>query len=114
MSTSPAVNPASHVYYANERKTLNGVVYYVNASSNKARVKLFGYKEPIVAIRLREWKEGDPPEGFYLGWHKDGDDYYSMVWHTNNHFEVCFTYGSKAEEDRGYGRKVRLVVEPVI
>jgi hypothetical protein len=54
------------------------------------------------------------PEGRYYGWHYY-DGYFkgkvSMIYSNRIGTEMCFTYGSKAEEERGRGKIVRLRVE---
>lgn len=66
---------------------------------------------------------GDPPyylvrvtvdstAGEYWGWWEPSKtEPISMVFPDKRLNEVCFTYGSKAEEDRGKGRVVQLRVE---
>lgn len=107
-------SPDAQTYYAYKHlRARDGAPYYMNASPSRRWVESFGSSAPIVALRIRERLAADPPSP-YWGWlDAKRPDRYSMVWHTETQFEMCFTYGSKAEADRGNGRKVNLIVEEI-
>jgi hypothetical protein len=105
-------DPSAIFYYAHRRER-NGKVSYYNASPNLRWLNLFQSPDPIVRLRIREWRVGDE-EPSYWGWLKTGDPgKYTLVWPTEIQFNICFQYGYKPEEDRGKGRRVKLVVEEV-
>jgi hypothetical protein len=60
-----------------------------------------------VPIRLVE-----DPEGIYFGWLDAQEDEPDPLFVQHERiFEISFPYGSKAEEDAGHGKKVRLRIE---
>lgn len=61
---------------------------------------------PIVKVELTE-----DPAGDYYGWVEGEKLHGAYVWASNAQLEMCFAYGSKAEEKRYNGRKVRLSVK---
>lgn len=90
-----------------------GAPIYFYASPSRRWVELHRSSDPIVPVRVREWSEGDPPSP-YFGWLDASDTtHYTMVWPSEAQLDMCFIYGPEAEEARGRGRKVRLVVEEV-
>ena len=74
-----------------------------------------GFDKPLVRV-LVEDVDGDDPTATHWGWmqfagpHRNADTEPHMIWGTHVQFEMCFTYGVKAEVDRGRGRVVRLRV----
>jgi len=71
-----------------------------------AYVKIHGLSYPIVEVELTENENGE-----YYGWiDSEGDLNGSLVWPSNAQTEMCFAYGSKIEEERGRGKKIRLSV----
>lgn len=106
-------DPSSHVYYAHLGHDRDGQRHYTNASPNKWWLDLFGSKDPVVALNIRERLPTDPPST-YWGWldHKDPGKYL-FVWRDPDLFEMNFPYGSKVEEDKGKGRRVNLVVAEI-
>lgn len=104
-------DPNEPVYYANKCTRHSGGFWYANASTDRRFVEIHYYPEPIVSVRVRERTEGDPPSN-YWGWlATDEPGRYLFVWPSEGQLEMCFAYGSKAEADRGRGRKVNLIVE---
>ena len=69
--------------------------------------------QPIIKVRVEEVPDGDET-GNAWGWmgfaylHYEADTEPQMIWCTRGQFEMCFTYGSAAEVERGKGRVVRL------
>jgi hypothetical protein len=61
-------------------------------------------------LKIRERLPDDPPSQ-YWGWLETDSDYYEMIQPVRLFFDMCFTYGPKAEEDRGRGHAVNLHVE---
>lgn len=100
------------VYYAHKRlREQDGRVYFFHASPSRRWVKLHGVDDPIVPVRIRERTEADPPSG-YWGWlPADDPSAYCFVWPSEVQLNMCFPYGPEAEEARGRGRKVNLIVE---
>lgn len=111
MSTT---DPSSITYFAHRSvRQHDGAVMYFSACPRRWWVELHGLPDTIVSLRLRERREGDPSSDYY-GWidAKDPGEY-TNVWPSEGQLEMCFPYGSRAETDRGRGRKVNLIVEEV-
>jgi hypothetical protein len=49
----------------------------------------------------------------FAGSHFKADTEPKMIWHRRGQFEMCFTYGSHAEVERGKGRVLRLRVTEI-
>jgi len=62
--------------------------------------------DDLVQVRVSEDAEGP-----YYGWLAAGHDIPSMIYGHPGAFRMCFPYGPDAEERRGKGRAVRLVIE---
>jgi hypothetical protein len=109
-------DPNTVTYYAHkDAGEKNGApyCYYFHASPSKWWVEIHGLKEPIVKVSVRERRPTDPPSD-YWGWLPTKDpDHFIFVWPSEMQLNMCFPYGPKADEDRGYGRKVNLVVEEI-
>ena len=69
-------------------------------------VKAHGLSFPIARVEITE-----NPTGSYFGWVEDGELKGAYVWPSEMQTEMCFPYGSKAEELKGRGRKTRLSVK---
>jgi len=74
--------------------------------------------ERIIPLQVREAKDGDKPT--HWGWidapnellgRMNENEEISMIFATETMLKICFPYGLKAEEERGKGRAVRVVVE---
>ena len=63
---------------------------------------------PIERVRLTT----DPDGAFWAWWDAERSAHY-MVFPEQMLLETCFTYGSKAEEDRRRGKVVRVRVERI-
>ena len=63
------------------------------------------------AIRVRLTVVEDTGAALYYGWYDAKDQRLSMVFHARKLVEMCFPYGSRAEENCGRGRLVALHVE---
>jgi hypothetical protein len=113
--TTETTDPSLPVYYAYKCvRGHDGVVSYLIASPDIRFVKIHGFSQPIVTLRIRERRDGDPPSG-YFGWlATDRPGEYQHVWPSEGQLEMCFPYGSKIREEIGYGRKVNLIVEEVV
>lgn len=96
----------SDIYYAHRYE---GGAYW-HASPNLWWVNIHGLKHQIVMIRIRERVSTDPPSD-YWGWLGADKNYYHFVFYHKSLMEMCFPYGSKAEEERGRGRAVNLIVQ---
>lgn len=114
MSDPHVADPSAPVYYAHKLVGRHdGEVRYYHASPDRWWVELHGVNEPIVPVRLRERTQDDPPSP-YWGWvGAECPQQYEMVWPAEVLLDMCFPYGPKAEEERGRGRKVNLVVTEV-
>lgn len=108
-------DPSSIPYFAHKRFVeREKKFYYFTVSPDLRFVRIHGFDDPIVTVRARERVESDPPSPYY-GWlATDRPDRYDFVWPSEGQLEMCFPYGSRAEADRGRGRKVNLIVEDVM
>lgn len=91
-----------------------GQLIWLHTSSNRRFVEACADRgQAIIAVTVRERQPADPPSP-YWGWEETGTPgEYVFVWPRRIQFEMCFTYGPKAEEERGKGRAVNLIVEPM-
>ncbi len=92
------------------RKELNkktGETYFLGIGSNLLFAKCFG-ESPYYRIKL---KETDLSTGKYFGWKDYLKKEYNMIFPSLVQAEICFPYGSKAEEERGLGKLVGFLVE---
>jgi hypothetical protein len=71
-------------------------------------VKAHGLPQPIVPVEVAESEDGK-----FLGWIATGDGTPRMI-QPDRLFEMQFPYGSRAEEERGKGRVVRLSVSQAV
>jgi hypothetical protein len=71
-------------------------------------VRMCGDCFPIDRVRLTT-----DPVGSFWAWWDAGRAAHSMVFPHQLLVEICFPYGSKAEEDRGRGKLVRVRVERI-
>jgi len=51
--------------------------------------------------------------GAYWGWWDAEKEHFTMIWPSRVQVEICFPYGSAAEERRGRGKLVQLKVEEI-
>ena len=107
-----SADPSSVTYYARRTVIAGGEVAYLHATPKRGRLRYYGGTEPVVAVRLRERTEADPPSTYY-GWLATGASEYTMVWRSRTHFEACFQYNSDEAVSKGRGRRVNLIVEEV-
>ena len=107
-----SADPSSLVYYAQRTVLAGGEAAYLHATPKRERLRYYGGTEPVVAVRLRERTEADPPSTYY-GWLATGASEYTMVWRSRTHFEACFQYNSDEAVSKGRGRRVNLIVEEV-
>ncbi len=107
-------DPNKITYYAHKTlREVDGLYYYFHASPHEWWVKLHRLPEPIVKVSVRERQPTDPPSN-YWGW-LDAKDLgrYLFVFPSEIQLNMCFPYGPKAEEDRGRGWKINLMVEEI-
>lgn len=72
-------------------------------------VEMHGLGLPIVPVRVTE-VAGDDPVATHWGWLWQGKTVPEMIWGSKAAYRTQFTYGPKAEEERGRGRTLRLAV----
>lgn len=90
--TTETTDPSLPVYYAYKCvRGHDGVVSYLIASPDIRFVKIHGFSQPIVTLRIRERRDGDPPSG-YFGWlATDRPGEYQHVWPSEGQLEMCWT-----------------------
>jgi len=81
---------------------------FMHFDANPRVVKLYG-DYPIHRVRVT-LIEGNH-DGMYWGWLATGSKCPSMIYDARQLVEMCFTYGTKCEEERGYGKVIGLLVE---
>jgi hypothetical protein len=86
-------------------RKLNGE--YEHFFPSEMQVRSCDTKNPIVPVRISH-----DPTGTYWGWWDAKHQHFTMIYPRKMLAEMCFTYGSAAEEKRGRGRLVSLRVEP--
>lgn len=86
---------------------------YFHVGKTERFVKCFG-DDPIVPVTVSILTEGRHEDDAYYGWQDAGeyDKPPEMIWPHWKSFNICFTYGAKAEMDRGKGRIVKLQISP--
>lgn len=107
-------DPNTVLYYAHrELRHDTGEPFYCHASPSRRWVELHFLSHPIVKVRVRERQPSDPLSN-YWGWLDAANPAaYTMVWPSEVQLDMCFPYGPQAEEARGRGRKVNLIVEEI-
>jgi len=78
--------------------------------SSLEMTKLYG-ESPYYKIKVREIKKGE--KSAYWGWKDFEKKEYCMIYPHKAGTEMCFPYGPKAEEKRGKGKLVNLVIEEI-
>ena len=63
---------------------------------------------PYHRVRIIPDEAGD----YWTWWDSEKDDFHFTAF-AKMAVEICFPYGSKAEEDRGRGKLIRCRVEPI-
>lgn len=64
---------------------------------------------PIVRVRVSETET--PTDRSYWAWWDNERQHFTMVYYSRVQVEICFAYGSKAEEARGRGKVCQVDVE---
>jgi len=97
-------------YYGHLQDRL-GEPVWMHVHSHPKTVQAYGTSAgDVAALSLREARHGEDTP--YFGWLSYEDRRFSMVYPALCLTRMCFAYGPEAEEDRGRGRLVNLVVEP--
>ncbi len=65
----------------------------------------------IFEVLVREPKPGETPS--YWSWWDEERQRFEFTWYWEGALEMCFAYGTKAEEERGRGKKIQTVVDVV-
>ncbi len=76
-------------------KTIDG---FRHIEPNRRYVKMCGSNHPIVKVMVRANDGGD-----YWAWWDNNDSCFMFVYRRKVLVEMCFPYGTKAEESRGRG-----------
>lgn len=82
-----------------------------NIYPNINLVKMCG-DGPYHEVKIREIRKNET--SLYWGWKDFEDKKYSMIYYRKELAEMCFPYGYKAEEKRGRGKLVNLVITEII
>ena len=96
-------------YCTKELREQDGKIYYKNIfPSEKAVLMCVSPPKKIYKIDVREAR-GDE-ETPYVGWF-DSEGNIDFIFPHLTLLEVCFPYGSKAEELRGRGKIIRVKID---
>lgn len=79
---------------------------FTNFFPNPWGVREYGHKR-IFEVLVREPKPGETAP--YWSWWDEKEQRFEFTWAKELFLEMCFAYGTKAEEERGHGKKVRTV-----
>lgn len=71
-------------------------------------VRSIGGNDPIHRVRITT-----DADGSFWSWWNAEKSRHDFTWSHRDGVEICFPYGSKAEEDRGRGKVVRVRVERI-
>lgn len=96
-------------YFAHRWQRRDGLVF-VHVQKHTNSVKLYGEGE-IFEVTVRPIVEGE--QSNYWGWCDAVTGEYSMVYPSEPEARCCYPYGPEAEERRGRGKFLNLVVEKV-
>ncbi len=69
-------------------------------------VRMCGDQHPIVPVRVVY-----DPKGAYWAWWDAEKRWFTMIYPAEVLVEMCFPYGSKAEESRGRGKLVNVRID---
>ena len=91
-------------FYAHVR---NGRFFNIYRSKRATAMGTHGRDdgEPVVAVLVEE-----SPDGDYYGWEDAHIAGPVLIYGDRRAVEMCFPYGTEAEEKRGRGRVVRLAI----
>lgn len=70
-------------------------------------VRMYDSKAPVHELEVAEGV--DEPDSYWAWWDAE-DEKFTMIYYARMIVEMCFTYGSKPEEDRGRGKLLPVVV----
>lgn len=96
----------SQVFYCHKLKSdrFPAGFWYAHLFTHKQAVGMCG-SEPIIRVSVEEDQKGD-----YFGWEYSDKKNFSMIYPSIKLVEICFPYGTKAEEEKGRGRVVKLKI----
>lgn len=98
------------IKYCHKRlREQDGKEYYHDIFNNELSVKIFS-EDKIYKIDVREAKPDE--ETPYVGW-LDNEGNIVLIFPNRILLEVCFTYGTKAEEERGNGKVIRVFIKEI-
>lgn len=90
---------------------IDKVNYYQNIYPSILQVQMcIDKSELIFKIDVREAKENEKTP--YYGW-LENDGRITMIYEHILKFKVCFPYGYKAEQKRGKGKMIKVLIEEV-
>ena len=84
---------------------------FIHISRSLRTTKQFG-KGPYYKLIFKEAVK--PETNNYRGWKISREETYRFIHPLKVGIEICFPYGTKAEEEKGKGKLVELVLESAI
>jgi len=101
-----------YIFYASVDKNRKGEVFFPFIDKDKRLLEITNPDLPVAQLVFDEIDFISGLVDDYYGWEEKNG--ISMVWQGWGCFDMCFHYGSKAEEERGNGRRVRLKLVDVL
>ena len=97
----------TQIAYAHKHQGPNGE-HFRDVSPHPRLTALYG-SGPIFKVSMRAVRADESSP--YWGWWDAERETISMIWPDKRLLNMCFPYGPKAEEERGRGLRVNLVLE---
>lgn len=105
MKTKPTIEYAGQLLFRGEKEPK-----FHNFFPNPWGVREYSH-DKIFEVLIREPHEGEKP--IYWSWWDEKEQRFEFTFFFEDMLEMCFAYGTEAEEERGRGKKMQTVVELV-
>lgn len=96
-------------YCSKRIREQDGLTYFTNIFKSEMQVRMCT-SDTIYKIDVREAKENEDTP--YYGWLEPNGDI-SLIFPSMILLEVCFPYGTKAKEQRGRGKVIKVTITEV-
>lgn len=105
MKTAPTTEYAGEITFDSD-----DAPSFTNFFVNPWGTQQYGH-DRIFEVLVREPKPGETPR--YWSWWNEKEQRFTFTWRFDGLLEMCFAYGTRAEEERGRGKKIQTVVDLV-
>ena len=99
------------VMFCHERIDCDGKTYLTHFNPNPKTTRRYGSGQ-ICKVRVLEDVNGDYWAWWDTGWDGERKEF-RYVYTVKSVVEMCFPYGTKAEEDRGRGKLMRVSIKMI-